>query len=479
MTSPIRIPILRQGRPYWSLDRVQISHIGTGERVAEVSQANPGLVAHDVGKAGRAARLALDRFRVAELVALSKRAGELFVSADLPVGDGVQSPEDYVRQLSATSGMPQSLVRRNRDKVRFVLENLETVLAGLTRGLDLTVLDRGFGSEEGRTVSFRRETELLGLILPSNSPGVHALWLPALALKVGWAIKPGRQEPWTPHRILQAFLAAGAPAEALGFYPSGHAAASEVLMRCGRSMLFGDSATVAPWKADPRVEIHGPGWSKVILGEDAAARWPEHLEVLATSVAENGGRSCVNASGIWTAAHGRALAQGLAERLAQVVPRALDDPEAGLAAFPSREGARKLSAWLDSQLAIPGAVDLSAPLRGPRVVEIEGCAYLQPTVVWVEDADHPLAQTELLFPFVSVVEVPQAQLLERMGSTLVATALTEDPAFRAELLGCDKIDRLNLGTVPTCRISWDQPHEGNLFELLYRRRSFQAGAEVG
>jgi hypothetical protein len=40
------------------------------------------------------------------------------------------------------------------------------------------------------------------------------------------------------------------------------------------------------------------------------------------------------------------------------------------------------------------------------------------------------------------------------------------------------VDRLNVGPIPTNVISWDQPHEGNLFEHLYARRSFQAGWET-
>jgi hypothetical protein len=35
------------------------------------------------------------------------------------------------------------------------------------------------------------------------------------------------------------------------------------------------------------------------------------------------------------------------------------------------------------------------------------------------------------------------------------------------------VGRLNLGGIPTCKISWDQPHEGNLFDHLYARRAFQ------
>jgi hypothetical protein len=38
------------------------------------------------------------------------------------------------------------------------------------------------------------------------------------------------------------------------------------------------------------------------------------------------------------------------------------------------------------------------------------------------------------------------------------------------------VDRLNLGAIPTNRIVWDQPHEGNLFEHLYGRRAIQRTA---
>ena len=36
-----------------------------------------------------------------------------------------------------------------------------------------------------------------------------------------------------------------------------------------------------------------------------------------------------------------------------------------------------------------------------------------------------------------------------------------------------EIERLNLGPVSTMKISWDQPHEGNMFEFLYRRRALE------
>jgi acyl-CoA reductase-like NAD-dependent aldehyde dehydrogenase len=92
-------------------------------------------------------------------------------------------------------------------------------------------------------------------------------------------------------------------------------------------------ASTRPWQNDPRVEVHGPGYSKVVLGPDALADWPRYLDVIASSVAENGGRSCVNASGVWVTGHAREIAEALAEKLAPMRPRAEDDPEAQLAPF--------------------------------------------------------------------------------------------------------------------------------------------------
>ena len=67
-----------------------------------------------------------------------------------------------------------------------------------------------------------------------------------------------------------------------------------------------------------------------------------------------------------------------------------------------------------------------------------------------------------------MVEVRSDELPGVLGPTLALTAITEDAALQRRLLASPLVQRLNLGAVPTMRISWDQPHEGNLFEHLYR-----------
>ena len=100
-----------------------------------------------------------------------------------------------------------------------------------------------------------------------------------------------------------------------------------------------------------------------------------------------------------------------------------------------------------------------------------------PTVILCDSTDHPLANREFLFPFASVVKVSaeeMARMPEPLGKTLVVTALTGNRPLVDKLLASPHVDRLNVGPIPTNVISWDQPHEGNLFEHLYARRSFQA-----
>lgn len=46
-------------------------------------------------------------------------------------------------------------------------------------------------------------------------------------------------------------------------------------------------------------------------------------------------------------------------------------------------------------------------------------------------------------------------------------------SHRRKLVDCPFVDRLNIGPIPTNRLTWDQPHEGNLFEHLFGRRAYQ------
>ncbi|HKY28383.1 MAG TPA: aldehyde dehydrogenase family protein [Pyrinomonadaceae bacterium] len=474
----LHIPILRQGEPYTSLDVARVPHHQTRELFVEISQANPGLIRRDLSRQHEGRRK-LSQFSTAELIEICARGADYFVNDSLPLGDCSQSPEDYVQQVSATTGMPYVMARRNMQKIRGVMAEMANVLNGLTRNIDWQLLDQGFGTVNGRAISFYPRTESLGIVLPNNSPGVHSLWIPATPMKIPLVLKPGSAEPWTPYRIIQALIKAGAPKEAFSFYPTDHAGAGEILRSCQRGMIFGDASSTGAWSTDPRIEIHGPGYSKIVIGEDCIDDWEKYLDVMVASIADNGGRSCINASGVWVPAHAEEIAEALAEQLAQIVPRRADDEAAKIAPFVDPAVARRISQLIDQGLAEPGAREVTAEHRqGQRLVEWEGCSYLLPTLVACGSPEHPLANREFLFPFASVVQVEQEQIPKALGPSLVVTAITSDEELIRRLVNSPQVDRLNIGAVSTNHISWDQPHEGNLFEHLFGRRAFQHAAAV-
>lgn len=508
MSSLPHLPALRRGQAYESLDTVAVKDFRTGEIKAVVSQVNAGIVRKDLARVAEG-QAALKKFSVAQLIEICARTGEHFLHGTLPLGDKghTQTPQQYIETLSSTSGLPHVMVRRNMEKIHLALTNMKTVLNGLSRGLDLSILDTGSGEQFGTRLSYFPTTAALGLVMPSNSPAVNSLWLPSIALKTPVFIKPGKEEPWTPYRLIQAFLAAGAPAAAFGFYPTDHEGAGEILKTCGRALIFGDQSTTAPYAHNPAIQIHGPGWSKFLIGEDCIEHWRDYVDVMAASIADNGGRSCINASAIVVPKYAAEIAAALAQKLGPIVPTAADDPNARLSGFANPKMADFIDAAIEEGLKTPGATDVTAQYRsasgprsqhapctedlekssttvassagervgvmGARKVTLAGGTFIRPTIVLCDSFAHPLANREFLCPYASVVQVPQRDMLKQIGYTLACSAITRDAKFIEEIMAYPHIERLNLGPVSTMKISWDQPHEGNMFEFLWHRRSIE------
>jgi acyl-CoA reductase-like NAD-dependent aldehyde dehydrogenase len=470
----IRLPIMRWGEPYTSMDVDEVVHFSTGEPIARVSRANGGLIQRDMRKAQHA-RDALRAIPIDELLTRVGRAGELYMDATLPMGDGTQSAQQFVHAQSASTGLPENMCRANMKKNAYVLAEMRNILTSLTRGLPFAVLTTGTGEERGIPISYQAQTPVLGLVLPSNSPGVHVLWMPIIPLQIGLVLKPGPQEPWTPYRMAAAFVEAGIPREAISIYPGEADVGAAVVDACPRSVIFGGQPTVDRYRGNARVQVHGPGYSKILFGDDQVDDWERYLDLMVDSVFINGGRSCINCSGIWASRHTREIADALASRLADVQPLPPEHQDAALAAFTVPGVAEAISQSIDADLKTPGVTDVTARYRpGSRLRRTGRADYLLPTVIHSSTPTAPIVRKEFMFPFVTVVECPQARMIEAIGPTLVGTAITCNDAFRKQLTDAVQIDRLNFGPVPTTQLNWLQPHEGNIIEFLFRARAFQS-----
>ena len=126
------ITLIRKGKLYRSLDVQDIPKLGTDEIAARVTFANSGLIRRDMLDFSEA-RAALKKFKAADLLKMAQEAGECFLNDTLPVGEEQipQTPEDYVQSLSATSGLPHSLIRMNMERLNGVFQQVPTIFKGL------------------------------------------------------------------------------------------------------------------------------------------------------------------------------------------------------------------------------------------------------------------------------------------------------------------------------------------------------------
>ncbi|MGC6426379.1 MAG: aldehyde dehydrogenase family protein [Akkermansiaceae bacterium] len=463
----MEIKILRLGETYESADQVDL-----GNSVI-THTANPGLIRRDLLNIEKA-KAALEAIPSETLADYCERAAELFMHEELPCGTASQTPQQYIESLSALTRLPHTLVRMNMGKIHAAMSQIRTVIGGLTRGMSLDIFDKGISSLGDLEVNYYPATSSLGVSLPSNAPAVNSLWLPALVMKIPVLLKPGREDPFTPLRIVQAMIQAGFPKEAFGYYPTTHEGGDTLLTSCGAGISFGSDVTVRKYAPFKNIQVHGTGRSKILIGEDYIDRWEEFIDVLVTSVSANGGRSCINTSAIIVPSHRDEIAAALAEKLAQIKPLARDDENALLCGFANTAMAEGIDGMIEGHLKEPGAEDITARFReDDRKTEAFDQTYLCPTLVACDDKEHPLANTEFMFPYASIVEMPQSEMLANIGETLVVSAFTEDQAWIQNLMLSPNIERLNIGPFPTNRVQWEQPHEGNLFEFLYHRRAIQ------
>jgi acyl-CoA reductase-like NAD-dependent aldehyde dehydrogenase len=328
----MNIPILRLGCPYTSYDTVELDLDG---ETLITHTANPGLIRRDLLHIAQA-KAALDAIPADTLASYCEQAAELFLHADLPCGDTLQSPANYIASLSALTRLPHTLVRMNMEKIHAAMSEVRTTISGLTRALPLELFDCGVTRIGDLAINYFPATSSLGVSLPSNAPAVNSLWIPAPVMKIPVLLKPGREDPFTPLRIIQALIAAGFPKEAFGYYPTTHEGGDTLLTTCGRAIAFGNDTTLRKYAAFPSISVHGTGRSKILVGEDMVDRWPEFLDVMVQSISANGGRSCINTSAILVPSRRDEIADALARELAKIQPQARDHPDALLCGFANQ-----------------------------------------------------------------------------------------------------------------------------------------------
>lgn len=468
-----RIPALCFGTEYHSLARHPVVDLGSDEELGSLGLVLESYIAKDCQREHRldAALNTLQSIPVRKRIEMSVLAADIFERETLDCGGVDQTPAQYIELLARTSGLSFELARANTTRICAALRNTESIMSGLSRGLPLDIYDAGLGEQGGANVRINPRIKALGCCMPNNSPGVHVIWLISLPFGIPVLIRPGSSEPFTPYRLIQAHVKAGYPKEVFGYYPCDHGAANRIPLLTQGGIVFGSDDTVRRWAGFPLVQVHGSGFSKAFVGDDRVDDWESLVPELAINVAANSGRSCFAVSRINVPRHGKKIAEALAAELAKMIPRPLNDTKANLSAMAMPKAAELVNADIERGLKQGGATDVSAAHRsGERLVKFEGRTYLLPTVIHCEGNAHTLANQEYLFPFTAVVEVPTDSAFAEMGPTLSLAVYTNDGELKTRARR--SAARLVSVNKPTVALDRRQPHEEDLFTLLYERQSF-------
>jgi acyl-CoA reductase-like NAD-dependent aldehyde dehydrogenase len=394
-----------------------------------------------------------------ERIAALRSAGMSFLTGML---EGISS-ETYQLLVSRVSGLPISAVRQATRSV--------------ARAAEQAYLSTRQGCPQGATSDWRdsltrygqgvwtRKGEVFAVHAAGNHPGVHAVWLEAVALGYRVAVRPSRREPFTPHRLVAALREAGFGEDRVILLPTDHSAADDVLRAADFGMVYGGDEVIAKYRPNCRVLPQGPGRSKILVAGDKD--WREYVDMIVDSVSSQGGTACINTTSVFVEGDPRPLAETVAAHLARIPSLPPEDESAVLPTQPL-EAARRIDAYLRSKAR--GATPL---LGGDSIVDElpGGGAVLRPSVHLVADPDAPQIGVELPFPCVWFAPWTTEDGVRPLRNTLVLSAITDNPKLLDALLAEPTISNLYIGAHPTHWLEPGMPHDSYLSDFLMRTKA--------
>jgi acyl-CoA reductase-like NAD-dependent aldehyde dehydrogenase len=438
---------------YHARERQTITDVA-GNPLAELSLVPRLFVTRAMAALHKADTLPVDQ----RLAALA-RAGEAHATETV---NGV-SAADHQFIVSRASGMPISVVR---SAGKAIADSAAQAYRSVQYARPVGAVNDWQDplTRTGAAVWTRRG-DVFAVHAPGNHPGVHALWLEALALGYRLAVRPSRRDPFTPHRLISALRAAGFGDDQVVLLPTGYDAADAILRGADLAMAYGGEDVMRKYAAYSTMLPQGPGRSKILLTADV--QWRDHLDVIIASISDDGGRGCVNATAVFVEGDTTPVAQAVAERLAAIPSLPPEDERAVLPVLPVAD-AHKLERYLLAKAA--GTVPW---LGGDGVVDElgDGSAVLRPAVHELDRPDAEQAGVELAFPCVWVAPWTREAGLEPLRETLVLTAITHDTRLVDALVAEPTISNVYVGDHSTTWIEPGIPHDGYLADFLMRTKA--------
>ncbi|QEV21929.1 aldehyde dehydrogenase family protein [Streptomyces alboniger] len=447
----LHIPALGPTGPYRTRNRTTVPD-ASGSPALELASV-PGLVvSHWIDQLRASAPLP-----VADTAEVLGKAADVFEAQEI-LGDDLAAHE---RRTSALTGTPVTVVR---ECDRLITETLRDVgrAPSAARPTGCAPVGTPLPAAPSAGAAWCRTGDVFAVHAAGNSPGVHAMWLEALALGYRVVVRPSTRDPLTPFRLVTALRQAGVPPTQLVVAPCDHATADLIIERSDRALVYGGQDVVDKYRNRGDVRLQGPGRSKLVVAADADRG--VGLGLARTGALYHAGTACTATTGVLVERDPTEFAGELAAALRQAAPAHPLNDAALLPCLPQTEAERLAAAVLDRTK--DAVVHLA-----PRVERLGGegsLATVTPAVVELESPRNPLLSYEVPFPCVWVAPF-ERRAVDVLDDSLVLSLHTEDMALVAEATELTAVSNV-YRSKPTSWLHPDVPHDGFLGEFLMRAK---------
>ncbi len=467
------LPLLRNGEEYLSSDKKPMFSIN-GERLLDVSFA-PELhvqMAIPINKM-RGYNL-LQKLSIDDLISIYVEAGKIFFE-DMDIQGVNTNIDEWSELITLATGMPITFVKNSMmlTKHFFQKSELKRFLEANSPTGNIDIFDNNVDFRGSTMFGYSPRGRNVGIALPGNHPAVALLGLVVPLFKIPTIIRSSSSEPFMSYRLCKALWEAGIPSESLFHFVTDHSVVDSLLRKSDLGIVFGSEWTQDLYGDDSKIKVFGPGRSKVVVDFDKIDSLSLDLALSTAyeSISADGGRGCINASGIiYNTPNGYDnFISNLAQKMSSSVPLDPLDPQATIPAMNINQ-AKSLYAFIQSRIS-PEVNDITSLCRGSKdFLSIQDdLAFLLPTLLEVKETSL-VRNDEYPFAFGTIVKPHEYESHELAKDSLSVSYLTDDPHKVKKYLIDPTIKKVFLNQL-TFNVDLAAPHEGFYSDFLYQSKA--------